>query len=121
MNPTELAELLDQARRHNPQVGVTGLLLYCNGCFMQVLEGPVDAVEALYKRIAKDPRHRSLIQLSMEPISERDFGNWSMAYAMADKAFFDDLRNARWMLAPGEKQSTGRQLLSAFWQNNTLK
>ena len=76
----ELVDLLEVCNRKNRLVRVTGMLLYKDGNFMQILEGPEDAVRALYSRIEIDPRHRGAIKLLDETIAERDFKNWSMGF-----------------------------------------
>ncbi len=57
---------------------MTGLLCLSGGVFLQVLEGGRDRVNALYHRIARDPRHTDVVLLSYEEICERRFGGWSM-------------------------------------------
>ena len=75
-----LAAILKKSKAHNPAVGVTGALMLCpaSGVFLQVLEGGRVAVNALYNRIAADPRHRDVVLLSYEEIDERRFAVWSM-------------------------------------------
>jgi hypothetical protein len=53
----ELEELLQVARENNAKLGLTGMLLYAEGSFFQVLEGPADVVDALYVKIKRDKRH----------------------------------------------------------------
>ena len=53
----ELADLLAVSRRNNASTGITGLLMYESRLFMQALEGPRAAVEALFQKISRDPRH----------------------------------------------------------------
>ncbi|GAA0858412.1 BLUF domain-containing protein [Aliiglaciecola litoralis] len=76
----ELEGLLAQSRANNAQADVTGLLLYRNGCFMQVLEGPESKVDTLYASISADTRHKNVFLLYESAISERDFAQWSMAF-----------------------------------------
>lgn len=76
----ELVKLLEVSRRNNEAAGVTGLLLYRNGDFMQVLEGEQSAVNAVYARIAADLRHNNLLRLLREEHSQRQFPNWSMGF-----------------------------------------
>ena len=57
MTDDDLAELLGQCIRNNEQTGLTGLLLHRDGRFMQVLEGPHDAVESVFAAIEADERH----------------------------------------------------------------
>ena len=74
----ELNVILKRSRAHNPEHGVTGVLCYADGVFMQVLEGGRDAVNALYKQIVVDPRHGDVVILKYQEIGERQFAGWSM-------------------------------------------
>lgn len=78
LGEAELAAILKQSRTHNPAEGLTGLLCYSDGIFMQVLEGGREAVNARYKHIVADPRHRDVIILSYEEVNERHFAGWTM-------------------------------------------
>lgn len=77
--------LLMSARRHNIQVGISGLLAFNGEYFLQVLEGGRSEVNRLYQRIASDPRHEELFLLQMDEINERLFADWSMAYVPSSK------------------------------------
>ncbi|MGY3091165.1 hypothetical protein ACVWYF_004231 [Hymenobacter sp. UYAg731] len=79
-----LPPLLRKARLHNERSRLGGLLLYANGEFMQVIEGPEPALSQLYARIQADPRHYAVRTLAYGPIAERAFPDWRMAYAPAD-------------------------------------
>ena len=74
----ELLAILKKSKTNNPKVGVTGVLCFSQGIFMQVLEGGRDAVSLLYNRIANDARHGEVVLLSYEEIAERRFAGWSM-------------------------------------------
>lgn len=74
----ELVTILRQSKTHNPSVGVTGVLCFSGGIFLQVLEGGRSAVNRLYNRIAADPRHADVEVLLYEEIGERRFASWSM-------------------------------------------
>jgi hypothetical protein len=76
----ELLALLGKSRRNNAVAGITGLLLYRAGNFIQVLEGEETAVAETHARIAADLRHNGLIVLIRAPIAERSFGDWSMGF-----------------------------------------
>ena len=73
--------ILAASRRRNPAMGVTGALLFSGDCFAQSLEGPMAAVEALFEQIQMDERHDEVVLLEAGPVSQRDFGDWSMAFA----------------------------------------
>ena len=76
----ELETLLDTARARNTAEGLTGMLAYHDGNFIQALEGSRAQVEELTARIARDPRHRGMMTLLHGPIAQRQFGEWSMAF-----------------------------------------
>ena len=73
-----LSAILESARRHNEKTGITGMLFYRDGRFLQVLEGESDLVMATYERIVKDARHNELVLLLRDEIEQRDFKDWSM-------------------------------------------
>ena len=74
----ELAEISATANSHNAKVGVTGLLLYNAGQFLQVLEGQQQVLEMLLQKIERDPRHKNVSRLVTEPIGRRLFPAWHM-------------------------------------------
>ncbi|MBV9829294.1 MAG: BLUF domain-containing protein [Alphaproteobacteria bacterium] len=79
----ELLELLRHSRRNNAELGITGLLLHIGGNFMQALEGPDEAVEALYNRIGADPRHRQVRTILRMASAHRMFSDWNMGFQEA--------------------------------------
>ncbi|SNC76557.1 Sensors of blue-light using FAD [Hymenobacter gelipurpurascens] len=76
----ELQELLERARANNARFAVTGLLLYHEGRFMQLIEGPVNNVRTLYEYIEQDPRHTDTAKLADKEVAERTFPEWDMAF-----------------------------------------
>ena len=78
VDPETLLAILRQCKANNPAQGITGLLCYSDGIFVQVLEGGRGAVNRLYNRIAADPRHTEVVLLSYEEIGERRFASWAM-------------------------------------------
>lgn len=81
-----LDAILTASRRNNAKAGVTGLLLSGGRRFLQVLEGPEAEVKAAFDRIAADPRHFAIVQLSRREVKERQFGDWAMAYNAGGEA-----------------------------------
>ncbi|HUD25228.1 MAG TPA: BLUF domain-containing protein [Burkholderiaceae bacterium] len=77
--------ILLQARRKNPELGVTGVLCHGGEAFVQVLEGGRDPVNALYNRIVCDRRHRRVTLLNYEEIAERRFASWTMGQVNLSK------------------------------------
>jgi hypothetical protein len=78
VNPDDLAAILKKSKTNNPPIGVTGVLCFSGGIFLQVLEGGRSPVSGLYNKIACDPRHHDVVLLSYEEVSERSFAGWSM-------------------------------------------
>lgn len=76
----ELVSLLEESRRANAAIGVTGLLLYRDDAFMQVLEGEEETVRSLYHRIAVDPRHQDVANIWVAESPRRRFADWSMGF-----------------------------------------
>ena len=77
---TTLLNLVDQSQKINERLGITGILVYSDGNFMQVIEGADLPTLALYERIRRDVRHRDVITVHHQPIEVCEFQGWSMAY-----------------------------------------
>jgi len=85
-SPEMLREILSVSRTNNERVGVTGLLMSGGNRFLQVLEGPTEAVGNTYKRIEQDKRHFATFVLTSKSVSARAFGDWSMAFKQGSRA-----------------------------------
>lgn len=83
--PEQTESILTSAREHNLANGITGVLCYGGGIYLQALEGGRNQVNALYTHIVKDPRHKDVVVLAYEEISERRFGGWTMGQVRLDK------------------------------------
>jgi hypothetical protein len=77
-----LAVILAESQRNNDRDGLTGVLAAHRDRYIQVVEGPAQALDALLRRLESDPRHRDIILLGREPITARLFGRWTMASAV---------------------------------------
>ncbi len=75
-----LAELLGIAQRNNAGCGISGVLTFHDGAFLQILEGPAAAVEAIFARIEADDRHHQLILVERTAIETRAFASWAMGW-----------------------------------------
>ena len=78
-------KIADVSRRNNRKMGVTGALCSSPRGFLQILEGPPAAVNDLYHRIVRDPRHADVTLLEYVKVPFREFENWSMAYIRTDE------------------------------------
>ena len=84
-NPEAIDAILSQARQHNTVSGITGILCYGGGIFLQAIEGGRMQVSDLFGHIMKDARHKDVALLHFEEISERRFGGWSMGQVNVSK------------------------------------
>jgi len=78
-------EILLQSRQGNPSSGITGILCYGGGIFLQAIEGGRSAVSELYGHIQRDPRHKDVVLLHYEEIAERRFSGWTMGQVNMSK------------------------------------
>ena len=111
-----LRELIDDSNRRNAERGITGVLLYASGRFMQLMEGPAQEVRDLARRIAKDPRHRDVVFLIDQPASHRMFYGWGMGlvHTNPDGAAADDAPGIVPMLLEVEGHDIVLNLLQNF-------
>ncbi|GGK96957.1 hypothetical protein JOE58_003256 [Curtobacterium luteum] len=120
----DLASLLDQSRRSNEREDVTGVLLFRNGYFLQLLEGPDAAVRAKLDRIKHDDRHAKVRVILEDHVEERQFPEWTMGFPAADadlvdvpgyRSTFEDLDAAPGTEAPSA--AAVRELIRWFRPN----
>ncbi|MEQ9144705.1 MAG: BLUF domain-containing protein [Parvibaculaceae bacterium] len=88
-----LEGILAQARDNNREAAITGLLVCHQGNCLQVLEGPRDAVLDCFGRIENDARHRGCVVLTSEPVAQREFEDWDMAFVPFDDLHPDNRQN----------------------------
>lgn len=91
----EIGRILRACKVNNPKLAVGGVLHYGHGYFLQVLEGPENAVRKLYDRIGGDPRHQDVKTLDRRFIDERRFPDWSMKYVPMESDIEAVLRRNR--------------------------
>lgn len=115
MKETELETLLAKARERNGQLGITGLLLYRDGNFMQLLEGPEAAVREVYAAIEKDDRHHQVIMLASDHDAEREFSEWTMAYGRLDDAGWQALMQRISPAGRSVEASVAKEVMHDFW------
>jgi hypothetical protein len=80
VSESEITRILEASHRHNLEDGITGMLLYSRGNFLQVLEGEDTPVTQTYARIAEDTRHSQVFEIVREAIDQREFGDWAMGF-----------------------------------------
>jgi uncharacterized protein YcsI (UPF0317 family) len=115
----EIPALLAQARMANAERDLTGMLLYIDGSFIQVLEGAAAAVDEVYGQILLDSRHAFITMIVREPIAVRSFSEWTLGFCNVDtlqagqligeNAFFESA-----LCIARMDVSRAKKLLSAF-------
>jgi len=85
LSESELNGFLATIRRKNEIQNITGLLLYNDEAFIQVIEGKRETIRHLFDNISKDSRHSNILKLLEEPITKRAFPGWSMGFRKLDK------------------------------------
>jgi FAD-dependent sensor of blue light len=80
-SPADLDDVLRVARERNLLLGVTGMLLYVESSFLQILEGDLHRLDLLFDHLQDDPRHTQVLLLLRAPIDQRSFASWTMGYS----------------------------------------
>ena len=83
--PSMIEAILGQSRQFNPSTGITGILCYGGGIYLQAIEGGRNQVNNLYAQIVSDKRHTDVVLLNYEEIAERRFGGWTMGQVNLSK------------------------------------
>ena len=118
----ELGTILEQSRKNNALLNITGALLYCNGSIIQVLEGPKDTVSPLFDKIKNDARHTQVITLFQGEVNARSFEKWAMGYITPNSRNMDELKDQLvFVNNPYIDQHSDNKILSllqTFFRNN---
>ena len=99
-NETELLKILTISRENNTTNGISGILLYGNGMFLQVLEGEKEQLTATFNRIAEDERHKGITEVASGPLAQRNFADWGMAFKAVGKDTFKQIKGFLDPLSP---------------------
>ena len=95
MSASDLLTLLHECRTNNTRQGVSGLLLYGNGTFLQTIEGEAEVVDPLYERIFNDKRHADIELLYRKNIHQREYSEWSMGFDEINDASLENVSGLR--------------------------
>jgi hypothetical protein len=123
MQQDDLLEILKVSRKNNQQKNITGMLLYADGTFVQVLEGESEAIAETYRAIMADERHKGIIKVADGALYRRNFGEWAMGFKAANA---DELAEFEGFLTPSDKVLSETDIhpavivLKAFADGNRL-
>tara|TARA_R110001583_G_scaffold41314_5_gene131549 strand:- start:3932 stop:4375 length:444 start_codon:yes stop_codon:yes gene_type:complete len=109
-----IKSILDSATKNNLKLGITGALLYSGGYFCQVIEGEEENIEDLFESIQRDNRHAEVTVLNFEKIDERDFSEWSMAFAGIEDAMRFDISGIKDAKDTIAMKQTGKDIVSVL-------
>jgi hypothetical protein len=121
--PTDMDAILESARVNNRADGITGLLIFHDGSFFQVLEGPREKVLACYARIERNLLHRGCTVLESKEIERRNFTGWDMAYvpfAELDAAHQKNFIDLQTLKKTGKMDELSRDRRTGFLVNAFL-
>ena len=123
LSEKELIDVLKVSRTNNKKYNVTGILLYCQGTFMQVLEGDKNNIDQIYKAIDLDPRHKNVIKLASGISSKRNFPDSSMAFASVNPETLQEIEG--FLSSPDQNVYDNTDhitinMLKIFAENNRL-
>jgi hypothetical protein len=115
----EILDILKTAKGKNEGRGITGMLLFSEKSFFQVLEGPKAAVEGLFENISRDSRHTHVIKVFEGNVAKRYFQDWSMGLAFLDRQHLENIPGCNDFFRSGKcfhhlDPSTAKRLLEAF-------
>lgn len=96
----EIEKILASCKKNNPALDITGVLLYSDNKFLQLVEGEPKELKGLYDKIKEDHRHKNCVMISYSPIQERSFPNWHMG----SKKLADDTVNFNTQIDQKEKR-----------------
>lgn len=110
----DLLELMSSSRTANAATGITGLLLYSDGGFLQMLEGTQEAVESLYASIQVDPRHTEVTLVRAREQRHPEFPDWSMGFGAIDEDSLEVSTGAARSSPTDAEAELVRELLAVF-------
>lgn len=99
IGPLHMYLLVHRARKKNRALGVTGHMIYLNRTFTHWIEGPSDAVEAVWQRVQRDERHQNVELLMRREQMVRRFPSTPLGFAST--AYFCTYQDASFSEATG--------------------
>ncbi len=122
---SDIKDILETSIHKNKKLNVTGILIYADGCFFQIIEGPDENLDNLYKAIKRDYRHQGIITLIDEEINNRNFPDWSMSVLKLDpnilnhKEVFELTRMALANKLPDTAPETIKIFMKSFYNSSS--
>ena len=118
MSKTELLKILEKSAINNSRLEITGMLLYYDGTFIQVLEGEADNVDLIMKQVSNDTRHKDITIVLEENIKSREFGNWEMGFRFLEDDEMNKLPGSVNVNELYSYSGNAKQMLKTFYEMN---
>ncbi len=109
----EITDINTQAKTNNKGKNLTGVLLYQDGCFLQLLEGNKETIHDTFKKISKDRRHNTVKILVDKPVNKRHFPNWDMT--LKSIQVLDPALAAKVVSLLKDESTEPNEVLNALW------
>lgn len=122
---TDMQAIISSSERNNRENQITGILIYHDGGFIQMLEGEENAVLETYHRITQDDRHSAVVKLFSGESAKRHFPHWKMALEIVDDHTFrsieayQPLGQTDMLLNEIDDDSIGLKMLRFFWETKS--
>ncbi|MDX2191195.1 MAG: BLUF domain-containing protein [Bacteroidota bacterium] len=127
LDEKQILDILNSARKNNIVNGITGMLLYIDDNFIQIIEGNKEDVNNLYQKIINDDRHLGVKIISQGNIKERFFPNWVMGFKVLTKYDLEEMVNLNGVgyftiedLLNKSKPHIAIEFLKSFYKNGEL-
>ncbi|QKJ29983.1 BLUF domain-containing protein [Mucilaginibacter mali] len=121
LDTKELTDILHVSRRNNKQHHITGVLLYSEGTFIQLLEGEPESVNIVYDLIVRDSRHKNIIKLIHTSTDKRSFPDWTMGFKIIninDMGALEGYFNPQKHIITNNDNHPGVAMIKTFADNN---
>jgi hypothetical protein len=112
----QIEAILTSCRKNNPPLNITGILLYSDTRFIQLVEGEAMMIKSLYETIKADSRHSNIMMISFNPIKQKTFPNWHMGAKKLSLEQIDFITTIN-----SEEKQLFSKLLSGQEEKNGLK
>jgi hypothetical protein len=116
----ELIEMLAEFRKSNEKTKISGILVYFNGSFCQVFEGPSEKIEQLWKNIQEDKRHNLVTEIINREVADRMFSNWTMAFKVLNLADVESAYGFNQLLMNHKKEKLQDEFKGSLAMSNDI-
>ena len=123
LQPVDVSRIIERSEENNKRAGVGGMLLYCEGHFMQCIEGSAQGVNHIYGRILGSALHHSVVELFKGTVDARRYLSWDWAYYSGGTRLFSSPGMQHFLEStkssdPVQKNRIEQSILTTFWQGS---